>query len=152
MFVGQPKVMQSTTSLTPSFVSLADFAIPLQLNALYLLLGQIHVLREVCYFLDRSVQWNHRYKHNFTTFPISKPIESFQHVSFFVFLCRDVPLAKNPSTGTAQQRLFLVLKVVLHAVVVSSEILRLSTKSRCSCCCRAHLYSCVTQDSNYDIT
>ena len=53
---------------------------------------------------------------------------------------RDVPLAKNPSTGTAQQRLFLVLKVVLHAVVVISEVLRLSTKSRCSRCCRAHLY------------
>ena len=53
---------------------------------------------------------------------------------------RDVPLAKNPSTGTAQQRLFLVLKVVLHAVVVISEVLRLSTKSRCSRCCIAHLY------------
>ena len=51
-------------------------------------------------------------------------------------LARDVPLAKNPSTGTAQQRLFLVLKVVLHAVVVISEVLRLSTKSRCSRCCR----------------
>ena len=38
--------------------------------------------------------------------------------------------------GTAQQRLFLVLKVVLHAVVVISEVLRLSTKSRCSRCCR----------------
>ena len=50
--------------------------------------------------------------------------------------CRDVPLAKNPSTGTAQQRLFLVLKVVLQAVVVISEVLRLSTKSRCSRCCR----------------
>ena len=49
---------------------------------------------------------------------------------------RDVLLAKNPSTGTAQQRLFLVLKVVLHAVVVISEVLRLSTKSRCSRCCR----------------
>ena len=49
---------------------------------------------------------------------------------------RDVPLTKNPSTGTAQQRLFLVLKVVLHAVVVISEVLRLSTKSRCSRCCR----------------
>ena len=47
---------------------------------------------------------------------------------------RDVPLAKNPSTGTAQQRLFLVLKVVLHAVVVISEVLHLSTKSRCSRC------------------
>ena len=52
---------------------------------------------------------------------------------------RDVPLAKNPSTGTAQQRLFLVVKVILHAVVVISEVLRLSTKSRCSRCCRAHL-------------
>ena len=31
---------------------------------------------------------------------------------------------------------FLVLKVVLHAVVVSSEVLRSSTKSRCSRCCR----------------
>ena len=49
---------------------------------------------------------------------------------------RDVPLAKNPSTGTAQQRLFLILKVVLHAVVVISEVLRLSTKSRCNRCCR----------------
>ena len=49
---------------------------------------------------------------------------------------RDVPLAKNPSTGTAQQRLFLVLKVVLHAVVVISEVLRLSTKSCCNRCCR----------------
>ena len=49
---------------------------------------------------------------------------------------RDVPLAKNPSTGTAQQPLFLVLKVVLHAVVVISEVLRLNTKSRCSRCCR----------------
>ena len=53
-----------------------------------------------------------------------------------VRITRDVPLAKNPSTGTAQQRLFLVLKVVLHAVVVISELLRLSTKSRCSRCCR----------------
>ena len=52
---------------------------------------------------------------------------------------RDVPLAKNPSMGTAQQRLFLVLKVVLYVVVVISEVLRLNTKSRCSRCCRAHL-------------
>ena len=58
---------------------------------------------------------------------------------------RDVPLAKNPSTGTAQQRLFLVLKVVLHAVVVISEVLRLSTKSRCSRCCR-HISSVHLQD------
>ena len=48
---------------------------------------------------------------------------------------------KNPSMGTAQQRLFLVLEVVFHAVVVISEVLRLSTKSRWSRCCRAHLYS-----------
>ena len=41
----------------------------------------------------------------------------------------DVPLAENPSTGTAQQRLILVLKVVLHTVVVTSEVLSLSTKS-----------------------
>ena len=54
---------------------------------------------------------------------------------------RDVPLAKSPSTGTAQQRLFLVLKVVLHAVVGISEVLRFSTKNRCSRCCRAHLYA-----------
>ena len=52
---------------------------------------------------------------------------------------RDVPLAKNPSTGTVQQRLFLVLKIVLHAVVVISEVLRLNIKSRCSRCCKAHL-------------
>ena len=61
---------------------------------------------------------------------------------------RDVPLAKNPSTGTAQQRLFLVLKVVLHAVVVISEVLRLSTKSRCSRCCGAHLYSQLHSPAN----
>ena len=42
--------------------------------------------------------------------------------------------------GTAQQLLFLVLEVGLHAVVVISEVLRLSTKSRCSRCCGAHLY------------
>ena len=48
---------------------------------------------------------------------------------------------KNPSTGTAQQRLFLVLKVVLHAVVVISEVLRLSTKSPLQPLpARAHLY------------
>ena len=33
-------------------------------------------------------------------------------------VCIDVPFAKKPSTGTAQQRPFLVLKVVLYAVVV----------------------------------
>ena len=34
---------------------------------------------------------------------------------------------------------FLVLKVVLYAVVMISEVLRLSTKSRYSRCCKAHL-------------
>ena len=47
---------------------------------------------------------------------------------------------KSPSTGTAQQRLFLVLKVVLHAIVVILEVLCLNTKSRYSRCYRAHLY------------
>ena len=51
------------------------------------------------------------------------------------------PTCKNPSTGTAQQRLNLVLKVVLHAVVVILGTLQLSTKSRCSRCCMAHLCS-----------
>ena len=41
--------------------------------------------------------------------------------------------------GKAQKRIFLVLKVVLYAVVVISEVLHLSTKSRCSRCCMAHL-------------
>ena len=59
---------------------------------------------------------------------------------------RDVPLPKNPSTGTAQQRLFLVLKVVLHAVVVISEVLRLSTKSRCSRCYRHISSPVLTRD------
>ena len=44
----------------------------------------------------------------------------------------DVPWAKNPSPRTAQQRLVLVLKIVLYTVVVISEVLRLSTKSLCS--------------------
>ena len=52
-----------------------------------------------------------------------------------------VPWARKPSTGTAQQRPFLVLKIVLYTVVVISEVLRLSTKSRCSRCCMAHIYS-----------
>ena len=65
----------------------------------------------------------------------------------FLVLCRDVPSGKNPSTGTTQQRLFLVLKVVLHAVVVISEVLRLSTKSRCSRCCR-HISSPMAGVSN----
>ena len=51
----------------------------------------------------------------------------------------DVPLAKKPSIGTAQQWLFLVLKVVLLAVVVISEVLCSSTESRCSRCYMAHL-------------
>ena len=38
--------------------------------------------------------------------------------------------------GNGLTRPFLVLKVVLHAVAVISEVLRLSTKSRCSRCCR----------------
>ena len=50
----------------------------------------------------------------------------------------DVPLAKKPLTGTAQQRLFLVLKIVLHVVVVISEVLHLN-KSRCNRCYMAHL-------------
>ena len=48
-------------------------------------------------------------------------------------------IGKNPSTGTAQQRLFLVHNAVLHAVVVILEVLDLSTKSRCSLCCKVHL-------------
>ena len=51
----------------------------------------------------------------------------------------DVPLAKKPSTGTAQQQLSLVLKVVFHAVVVISEVLHLNTKSCCSRCYMARL-------------
>ena len=67
-------------------------------------------------------------------------IVALYHISVLSPCSRDIPLAKNPSTGMAQQRLFLVLKVGLHAVVVISEVLCLSTKSRCSRCCRAHLY------------
>ena len=52
----------------------------------------------------------------------------------------DVPLAKNPFNGNGSTTAFLVLKVVLHAVVVVLEVLRLSTKSRCIRCCRAHLH------------
>ena len=68
------------------------------------------------------------------------PITFLLGNSMLLLPSKDVPLAKNPSTGTAQQRLFLVLKVVLYAVVVISEVLRLNTMSRCSRCCRAHLY------------
>ena len=48
----------------------------------------------------------------------------------------DVPLAKKPTTRSAQQRLSLVVKVVLYAVFVILEVLHLSNKSRC---CMAHL-------------
>ena len=44
----------------------------------------------------------------------------------------DVPLVKKPLMGTARQWLFSVLKVVFHAVAVISEVLHLSSKSRCS--------------------
>ena len=40
----------------------------------------------------------------------------------------DVSFVKKPSTRTAQQRLFLVFKVVFNAVIVIPEVLRLSTK------------------------
>ena len=67
---------------------------------------------------------------------INKP---FFPVCLHFFGSIDVPFGKNTSTGTAQQRLFLVFKVVLSAVVVISEVLNLSTKGRCSRCCIAHL-------------
>ena len=40
----------------------------------------------------------------------------------------------------AQQRLFIILKIILYAVVVISEVLHLSTKNHCSRCYMAHLY------------
>ena len=43
----------------------------------------------------------------------------------------DVPLAKKSSTGTLEQRLFSVFKVVLYALLVILEVLRLSANSRC---------------------
>ena len=75
---------------------------------------------------------------------------SYNATVFGLAATRDVPLAKNPSTGTAQQRLFLVLKAVLDAVVVISKILRLSTKSRCSRCCR-HISSCNLHIAGMDL-
>ena len=48
----------------------------------------------------------------------------------------DVPFAKNPSVGTAQQRLFKVLKLVFYAIAMILEVLHLSARSRC---CMAHL-------------
>ena len=51
----------------------------------------------------------------------------------------DVPLAKQPSMGMAQHQLLLVIKEVFHPVVVISEVLHVSTKTRCSRHYMAHL-------------
>ena len=51
----------------------------------------------------------------------------------------DIALAKILN-GNSSTIAFLILRVVLHTVVVISEELRLSTRSCCSRCCRAHLY------------
>ena len=40
-------------------------------------------------------------------------------------------IGKKSFNGNGSTTAFLVLEVVLHAVVVISEVLRLSTKSRC---------------------
>ena len=60
--------------------------------------------------------------------------------TILVLVNMDISLAKNPLMGTTQQRFVLVPKIVLHAIVVISEVLRLSTKSRCSHSGMAHLY------------
>ena len=57
-----------------------------------------------------------------------------------VVLAIDVPLVKKPSMETAQHRPFLVFNIGLYATVVISEVLPLSTKSRCSRCRMAHLW------------
>ena len=49
-------------------------------------------------------------------------------------------LPKSLQRERLNKRLFSVLKVVLYTVVVISEVLLLSTKSRCSRCCMAYLY------------
>ena len=67
-------------------------------------------------------------------------IGSFEFWCFVDLGSIDVHLSKNPSTGMARQWLILVFKVVLHAVVVISELLRSITKSRCSRCCMVYLY------------
>ena len=56
---------------------------------------------------------------------------------FSIYRCTIFKKAFNVKGSTTA---FLVLKVVLPAVVVISEVFCLSTKSRCSRCCMAHLY------------
>ena len=51
------------------------------------------------------------------------------------YRCSDCKKAFN---GNGSTTTLFVLKVVLHAVVVISEVLHLGTKSRCSHCCMAH--------------
>ena len=48
---------------------------------------------------------------------------------------------KRAFNGNGSRTFLEVLRVVLHAVVVISEVLHLNTKSCCSCCCMTHLWS-----------
>ena len=57
--------------------------------------------------------------------------ELFNDPALEMFHWQKILQRERPNNG-----FFLVFKVVLHAVVVISEVLRLSTKSRCSRCCR----------------
>ena len=61
-----------------------------------------------------------------------------RHIQKAVAGAIDVPFATKPSSGMAQQRLFLILKVVLHVVVIILKVLHFSIKSRCSRCYIAH--------------
>ena len=68
-------------------------------------------------------------------------------LAYRAFYSIDIPFAKKALNGNTKQQLFLVLKVVLHAVVVISEVLPLSTESRCSHCCMGHLCPIATSDA-----
>ena len=97
----------------------------------------IHQLAELLQRLD-GVEWPQRSVRNRCEVTWTWYLVILHCVALLPYCIgtRDVPLAKNPSTETAQQRLFLVLKIVFYAVVVISEVLRLSTKSRCNRCAR----------------
>lgn len=61
-------------------------------------------------------------------------------VQMFKWWIIDIPRAKQPSMGTAQQQHALLVKVVLHAVVIISVVLYLNVRISYIICYMAHLY------------
>ena len=109
---------------------------------------------KTCYKIGQSRTLIHRTSNlcNPTAFHRPRPWQTIgkstrrdkKHNIYFRRVCYKCSIFEKLSTGTAQQWLFLVLKVVFHVVVVISEVLHLSTRRHCSRCCMAHFWHAPT--------